>query len=328
MKIHYRVQDNEVEIIRCYGRDNRIIIPDKIDGKEVTKACAYTFSARKSEEDKDCLIYETEEEILGYEDRLLAGEMVEQVILPDTMREIGNYIFYGCKNLHTLEFSNRMMSVGSGAFTGCHSLNRLTVHMQEEKKTCVKEILGDLWQRIDVRLTEDTREAYLVFPEHYEEAVENTPARILFTQHHGSGNNYRQCFYNKELDYQKYDSLFSVAKVYDKLNVLADMAFGRLLYPQCLTEQARTEYEEYLRMNSEKAGQYLVDFAEEMTKDGEKGLDVTKEMNLMTERNLWDANSLDKTIDYASREEKKELLSQLMEIRHRLFPVKKKRFEL
>ena len=327
MKIHYRVRNNEVEIVRCYGQDSSIVIPEQIDGKEVTKACAYTFSARKWKEEEDVLVYETEEGIFSEEDQLLAGEIVEQVIFPDTMKEIGNYIFYGCKNLKSVEFSNQMMGVGSGAFTGCHSLNQLTVRMQEGEKTCVKEILGDLWQRIDIRLNGE-EEAYLVFPEHYEEAVENTPARILFTQHYGSGNNYRQCFYNKEMDYEKYDSLFSVAKVYDKLNVLADMAFGRILYPAHLSERARKEYEEYLRVNSENVGIYLVDCTEITGTDQKNRLDVMAEMNLMTTRKFWNEDSMNKTIDYASREEKKELLSLLMETKHRLFPTRKKRFEL
>lgn len=327
MKIHYRVRNDEVEIIRCYGQDSRIIIPERIDGKEVTKACAYTFSARKGEEEQDVLVYKAENGMFSEEDQLLAGEIVEQVIFPDTLKEIGNYIFYGCKNLQSLEFSNRMMGVGSGAFTGCHSLNQLTVHMLEGKKTCVKEILGDLWQRIDIRLT-GGEEACFVFPEHYEEAVENTPARILFTQHHGSGNNYRQCFYNKEMDYEKYDSLFSVAKVYDKLNVLADMAFGRILYPSHLSERARTEYEEYLRSNSEAVGIYLVKQAEIVGDGCKNGLDVMAEMKLMSERKFWSEETLDRTIEYASREEKKELLSLLMETKHLLFPVRKKRFEL
>ena len=67
---------------------------------------------------------------------------------------------------------------------------------KRQRQSCVKEILGELWQRIDVTFCyeQEGRKAVLVFPEHYEEAVENTPARILFTQHHGSGNNYRQCF--------------------------------------------------------------------------------------------------------------------------------------
>ena len=79
----------------------------------------------------------------------------------------------------------------------------------------------------------------LVFPEHYEEAVENTPARILFTQHHGSGNNYRQCFYNKEADFRKYDSLFYSARAQDKTDVITDLVFSRLMYPAGLTEEAR-----------------------------------------------------------------------------------------
>ena len=75
------------------------------------------------------------------------------------------------------------------------------------------------------------QKAELVFPGHYEEAVENTPARILYTQHHGSGNNYRQCFLAKELDYEKYDELFSMAVVMEKLPVLIDLCFGSFCFP-------------------------------------------------------------------------------------------------
>lgn len=91
----------------------------------------------------------------------------------------------------------------------------MNVFLMDGEKSCVKEILGELWQRIDVTFyrnyvkTVDRQDANLqnidpqivnrqstdreteivklVFPEHYEEAVENTPARILFTQHHGTG---------------------------------------------------------------------------------------------------------------------------------------------
>ena len=59
-------------------------------------------------------------------------------------------------------------------------------------------MLGEMWQRIDVNFRyeyeedgieksdimhrrENKSEARLVFPEHYDEAVENTPARILYT---------------------------------------------------------------------------------------------------------------------------------------------------
>ena len=151
MKIEYRIQKDYIEIVRCYGVDSCVTLPAQIDGYPVKKVAAYTFSVRKSQEDEDVLTYESEEGLLLEENnKLLAGVDVEKVIFPETVEEIGNYIFYGCKELRYLEFSNTLMSIGSGAFTGCGKLRGLKVHMKREEKSCVKEILGDLWQRIDV----------------------------------------------------------------------------------------------------------------------------------------------------------------------------------
>ena len=198
MRIHYRETESGIEIVRCFGADGDVELPAVIGGKPVTRAAAYAFSARKAQEDEDVLVCETEESrLFRQQERLLAGEAVESVRFPDTMEEIGKYIFYGCRDLRRLSFSDRLTEIGSGAFTGCRSLSRMDVRFLTGRKSCVPEILGDLWQRIDAVFYEPgspAPAAYLVFPEHYEEAVENTPARILFTQHHGSGNNYRQCF--------------------------------------------------------------------------------------------------------------------------------------
>ena len=210
MRIHYREIENGIEVVRCFGSDGEITIPEMIGGKPVIRAAAYAFSARKGREDEDILVCETGElRLFRQQETLLAGENVLRVRFPDTLREIGKYIFYGCRNLEHLSFSDSLTEIGSGAFTGCRSLSSLNVHLCRGKRSCVPEILGDLWQRIDVEFWADSagirnRQARLVFPEHYEEAVENTPARILFTQHHGSGNNYRQCFYNKEMDYRNW----------------------------------------------------------------------------------------------------------------------------
>ena len=43
--------------------------------------------------------------------------------------------FYGCGNLKKLEFSDSLMQIGCGAFTGCHALEKLTVHMEQGKKS-------------------------------------------------------------------------------------------------------------------------------------------------------------------------------------------------
>ena len=191
------------------------------------------------------------------------------------------------------------------------------------RKSCVPEILGDLWQRIDAVFYEPgspAPAAYLVFPEHYEEAVENTPARILFTQHHGSGNNYRQCFYGKEMDYRKYDDLFYVAKAQDKTSVLSDLVFARLMYPAGLTGEAEEMYESYIREHGAKTAAYLTDTG---------NLAALREMS---RRGLWTEAALDAAADHASAgagtAERRSVLSFLMNEKHRLFPVRKGKYEL
>lgn len=325
MEIHYRLHTNYAEIVRCYGTDSRIVLPAEISGYPVCRIAAYAFSARKASEEEDVLSVETEERFLFREqERLLAGTEVQEVVFPDTVAEIGNYIFYGCKELRRLEFSDALMGIGSGAFTGCGRLDHLEVRMNHGRKSCVKEVLGDLWQRIDVAFRYKTKvgteTAKLVFPEHYEEAVENTPARILFTQHHGTGNNYRQCFYGREMDYRKYDELFTAAKAQESLGVLTDMVFDRLLYPVELSEQHRDAYETYLR-------EHLTEIAPLLAGKEEKGQE--KRLAYLSRDGFWSENALDAAVEAAQENGNGEVLSSLMDIRHDLFPKKKrKRFEL
>ena len=322
MKIHYRVSEDGIEIVRCFGSDSHVVIPGQIAGKPVVKAAPYAFSARKDQEEINIQIYHTDQIGQGMEEeKLLAGEAVEEVIFPNTMQEIGRYIFYGCRNLRKLKFSDSLTQIGSGAFTVCGSLKELVVHLQQGHKSCVKEILGELWQRMDVRVLyeidgEAVQRADLVFPGHYEEAVENTPARILYTQHHGSGNNYRQCFLAKELDYRKYDELFSIAAVMEKQNVLLDLCFGRLLFPVELAKQAETEYKEYIRLHLEEAASYLIENEQ------------TERLQFLSEGKLWTPEGLEAAIQCASDQKKPEILSLLMNEQHQRMPRKKKRFVL
>lgn len=319
MKLYYQIKNNCIEIIRCFGNDTKIVLPEQIDGLPVTSVAAYAFSDRKTGEEGQVFVYRNNElGLFGEEEHLLAGNCVEEIVFPGTVREIGNYIFYGCKRLRKLEFYHTLMQIGSGAFTGCSALKSLTVHMEGGSQSCVKEILGELWQRIDVTFCygETNEKAVLVFPEHYEEAVENTPARILFTQHHGSGNNYRQCFYNKEIDYRKYDSLFSVAAARDKAGVLADIAFGRLEYPYQLAENYRAAYKNLIQDRYKEIIKYLLE------KENFPGIRV------ITENGIWNGEMLEYALELAARQGKTEILSNLMNEKQKNVPKKTKRFEL
>ena len=317
MKLHYRIINDGIEIVRCFGADPALELPEEIDGRPVKRMAPYAFSARKDREDEDVLIFETDEaRMFSSEEKLLAGEALESVRLPDTMEEAGRYLFYGCRNLRELHFSDRLKNIGSGAFTGCRSLSALHVRLLDGERSCVHDILGDLWQRIDVTFYKDGKEARLVFPEHYEEAVENTPARILFTQHHGSGNNYRQCFYNKEIDYRKYDSLFYLARAQDDVNVISDLIFARLMYPEDLTKEAQKAYEDYVREHALPVADHLAD-----TED----LAALKEFSA---RGLWTREALTGAVHYASGQGKRAVLAFLMNEKHRLYSERKKKYEL
>lgn len=326
MKIYYREKSGGIEILRCFGIEGRVEIPGMIDDKLVISAAPYAFSSHMDEKEelKNASLWEVSDGLeFGREGHVLAGNDVEEIVFPYTLKEIGRYIFYGCGNLKKLEFSDSLMQIGCGAFTGCHALEKLTVHMRQGKKSGVKEMLGEMWQRIDVNFLyeyeedgieksdimhrrENKSEARLVFPEHYDEAVENTPARILYTEYHGSGNNYRQCFYDRELNYQEYDRLFEMAVAMDKLEVLVDMSFGRLEFPYGLTGNARENYREYIRKNLEDIAEYLV-----------KQEDMHR-LEMISSQKLWTLEGIDSALDCASKRKETEVSAFLMNERANL----------
>ena len=326
MKIYYREKSGGIEILRCFGIEGRVEIPGMIDDKLIISAAPYAFSSHMDEKEelKNASLWEVSEGLgFGREERVLAGNDVEEIVFPDTLKEIGRYIFYGCGNLKKLEFSDSLMQIGCGAFTGCHALEKLTVHMKHGKKSGIKEMLGEMWQRINVNFLyeyeedgieksdimhrrENKSEARLVFPEHYDEAVENTPARILYTEYHGSGSNYRQCFYDKELNYQEYDRLFEMAVAMDKLEVLVDMSFGRLEFPYELTGKARENYREYIRKNLGDIAEYLV-----------KQEDMHR-LEVISSQKLWTLEGIESALDCASKRKETEVSAFLMNERANL----------
>ena len=148
-----------------------IRIPDEIEGEPVRWAAPYAFARTRASE----------------------------IRLPIGMEKIGNYSFYRCFGLRMLSFSDALVDVGSGAFSGC-ALREIRIDHYRGEKSSLKFLADELRYALYVTLRyhrEDGRvdEARLLFPEHYEEAVENTPARIVETHYHGSGGDYRQCFY-------------------------------------------------------------------------------------------------------------------------------------
>ena len=176
---------------------------------------------------------------------VFAGNAHREVYLPGTIRRIGRYGFYNCRELNFLSFYSNIEDVGSGCFTGCHKVKTLEVTMTDDTFSCFREILSEFSEELYV-IYHGEEEARLMFPEFYEEGVENTPARILMTEVHGSGIHYRNCFQGARFHFQEYDARFPMAKARESQEFSIKLALGRLSYPCQLSGNAKEEYKNYL----------------------------------------------------------------------------------
>lgn len=222
-------------IIRCYGKESRVVIPKEIEGLPVVEVSAYAFAAQMEEEPKNPGEYPC-----------ICGDLLEELILPDTVERIGRYVFYNCWNFRHFSFCSNIRFMGAGAFTGCKKLRELTVRDVGSERSCLREVLVDLNHTVTV-FGEGERPYMALYPGFYEEAVENTPARIIETHTHGVGIQYRNTFKNTRIDWDEYDRLFSIGKHNMELSEAVLTAVYRLMTPVHLEENSKKEYIQFLQ---------------------------------------------------------------------------------
>ncbi len=320
----YRRVDGGVKILRCRSLDSVAVIPETIDGMPVVELGAYIFSANARQLEDG--VWSGQEEAWT-ESPEVSGERVREVHLPDGLVKIGAYAFYNCWNLEKLSFSSRTLDWGAGTLTGCIGVRYLDVRVEEGEKSCLKEVLAELRQTVFVDY-HGKQEARLVFPEFFEESVENTPARILETHMHGCGHQYRYCFRQSEFQFLWYDSLFPNVQVQEDEELVIRLALGRLRFPYGLAEEHRTAYREYLEAHREEAAA------------GAMRRESMEELRWVTEQLAYDRGELAQMIATAGKLGDGAMLSYLMDFRHKKFdgagedgheterPVGKRRFEL
>ena len=57
----------------------------------------------------------------------LNGTKVENLVIPDSITKIGNYVFYGCGGLTSVTIPSSVTSIGAGVFSGCSGLTSVTI---------------------------------------------------------------------------------------------------------------------------------------------------------------------------------------------------------
>lgn len=236
--------------------------------------------------------------------------------LPKNIEIIEDYAFYRCISLEEIYLYAGIRRLGCGAFMGCKKLKKIVVREVEEDIHFLTEILYDFQYEVEVELWyRDGRKAKLTFPEYYEEAVENTPARIIDVVFHGSGYKYRQCISSRKMDFEKYDSLFSYAVAQEFSSTCIQMAKNRLRTPVSLKEAARLRYLAYLQEQGEDLSKKVCE---------EEDLPF---LEILAEQGYFTEELLEKFQTRAAFTGKAELVSFLMEHRRKYFPPKKKTFD-
>lgn len=392
LKLRYRERGETVEILRCYGERRVVSLPEFISGKRVTALGDYLFSEDMRQEPEG-LLWECDKEtgravqmpagetvdrngrgeVISEEASgtgpVICGASVEEVRLPAGLQSIGKYAFYNCDKLKRLHLSSTISEIGAGAFNGCRKITVLDITVVRGEKSCLKEVLSELNETLTVYYRQAERaadgtivmtgEARLLFPLFYEEAVENTPARMLETHVHGCGHRYRYCFEGTEFKFREYDALFIHAKAQEPPARVAELAIGRLRYPLGLSDEAYLQYGNYLLKHMENTAAYLAEshemkelkwFVEEFSPEkaesadrakrvknehaaagclGNEGLAVRAREELINiEKPILGKTGFDKLIEAFSHSGCVEALSYVMDAAHRGTPSKKKKFIL
>ena len=282
-------------------------------------------------------------------DKVFSGSTVEKVYLPRTLTRIGRYEFYGCEKLQEIHFYGTLREVGGGVFTGCRNIRSLTVHMGMDEESALRDFVTEINERVTVHVfmqggqnrmqderdtdsertaldssafeeeNGETETARVIFPEYYDEAVENTPARITVSNIHGAGQKYRYCFEGRKFRFDRYDKMFVYEKAEESVLMASKIAVTRLQYPKGLWESAKKEYEKFLMENLYEV--LLGSLEDPETIKWIAGQYLTPEKNPLT------ADKMSGLITEISKKHLPELLGMFMEIQRKKFGVKKKKFD-
>lgn len=103
---HY-ITSNQIGIDSYSGTASKVTIPSEIDGHKVTTICGAEID---------------EGDVYG---SFSHNKYIEEVIIPDTVKEIGMFCFNECSNLKKVKFGKNVKEIAMWAFLDCKSLKTI-----------------------------------------------------------------------------------------------------------------------------------------------------------------------------------------------------------
>ncbi len=322
MYIDYTIHENKITVISCKGYGDSISLPSHIKGIPVTRVGAYAFS--DIDKSRECIPLEsrifTERipgiTIPGWEAEYIFGRKLKEISLPKDLEVIDEYAFYDCRELAAIHMWSGRIQLENGVFMNCEKLMEVYVNGNAEEVTCVSGILSEISEEVCINFSSDGERGVFIFPEFYEDSIENTPARVFHYLIYGAGYRYRQCFEQGRLNILAYDTVFQSAEIQNIQETALKIAFARIQYPYQLHETIRNKYINYITLHMDAAVDLM------LSTDNLEGIVFLTELGVMTENNYTAA--LSKAVNTG----KKECASILLKEKLHYYPPAGKTFEL
>ena len=178
------------------------------------------------------------------------NQTIEEVILPDSVRQVGGFAFYGCVNLRKISLSDLAEGFGNGVLRMCDSLSHVEFRVLKGRYGVLRDLLTGVDCRLYVKIAENNETTELYFPAYVRGFDEDTFARAIHSWIEGAGYAYREAVGRKGVNLRNYDALFPRARG-EGTESGARVALSRLMYPKALRPEMKTEYECYLKQNAE-----------------------------------------------------------------------------
>lgn len=251
MKIIWECEDKKAKIIQVEADCGTIELPEKIEGCPVYELADYCFAGKEKQLPKqvrETVLQDKRDETKGMGNQKICGDLLEKLILPKTLKKIGDYAFYNCRKLEELHVGKRTTQVGSDAFMNTISLQKLVIQSSAKEATGLRQLLAQLPSDMEVSFLD----ARVFYPEYFETYDEIAPAHLFGRNITGEGFRARLCFINGRLDFHSYDAIFDKACAEEGEETLCCMAWNRILFPVELSEGARWDYESYLRNHMQR----------------------------------------------------------------------------
>ncbi len=214
----YTVEKNGICIKRYRGKDKKVTIPAQINENPVVTIGRKAFLSSKS---------------------------VQEIILPDSIEEIGDWAFAHAEGLRRITVPRHTLTKGKELFLGCKSLEEIVLSGSEEEMALDKK--DGIGRMLALAVT-DLHDYYLFSPSEVRHPswVKRWDEQLLKLVCEDDLEGFQELWTCGEEDYEgaEYDiEVYPVEKRKAKLR----MIYFRLLYPYQLSEEVKQELQQYLR---------------------------------------------------------------------------------